>query len=223
MPAAAAGQPGVRSYTVARGALEPGPAGGLTPEELASVYGYDPAAGGSGQTIALVDAYDDPAIESDLAAFDTEYGIAACTKANGCFTKVSQTGSPTALPTPDKSGWSVEVSLDVEVAHSVCPKCKILLVEAKNETFKNLAAAVGEAVSLGATEVSNSYGGPEGVLGSGRTCRLQTPRCRDRRVRRETAATTTGRCTPTKANPSPPNSPTRPHRCRPWWRSVAQR
>ncbi|HTA34051.1 MAG TPA: PKD domain-containing protein [Solirubrobacteraceae bacterium] len=175
MPAAAAGEPGVSSYTVARGALEPGPAGGLTPEELASAYGYSPAAGGSGQTIALVDAYDDPTIEGDLATFDAEYGIAACTKADGCFTKVSQTGSPLLLPTADKSGWSVETALDVEMAHSVCPKCKILLVEAKNESFKNLAAAVGEAVSLGATEVSNSYGGPEDLLGSSERAAYKHP------------------------------------------------
>ncbi len=166
VPAAAAGEPGVSSYTAVRGALEPGPADGLTPEELASAYGYSPAAGGSGQTIALIDAYDDPTIEADLATFDAEYEIAACTKANGCFTKVSQTGSPILLPAPDKSGWSVETALDVEMAHSVCPKCKILLVEAKNESFRNLAATVGEAVSLGATEVSNSYGGPEDLLGS---------------------------------------------------------
>jgi PKD repeat protein len=166
VPSTAAGEPGVRPYTATRGALESGPAGGLTPEELASVYGYNPAIGGSGQTIALVDAYDDPNIESDLATFDAEYRIAPCTKENGCFTKVSQTGSTTSLPVPDTSGWSVEIALDVEMAHSACPNCKILLVEAKNESFKNLAAAVGEAVSLKATEVSNSYGGSEDLLGS---------------------------------------------------------
>jgi PKD repeat protein len=175
VPAAAAGTPGVSAYTAAPGAAEPGPADGLTPEELASAYGYSPAAGGSGQTIALIDAYDDPAIEGDLATFDAEYGIAACTKADGCFTKVSQTGSPLLLPAADRSGWSVETALDVEMAHSVCPKCKILLVEAKNESFKNLAAAVGEAVSLGATEVSNSYGGPEDLLGSSERAAYKHP------------------------------------------------
>jgi hypothetical protein len=163
--AAAAGEPGVRSYRAAAGALESGPAGGLTPAELASAYGYSSAAGGSGQTIAIVDAYDDPSIESDLATFDSQYGIAACTKANGCFTKVSQTGSTVLLPPADTSGWSVEISLDVEVAHSTCPNCKILLVEAKTPAFQNLATAVNEAVALGATEVSNSYGGPESPLG----------------------------------------------------------
>ena len=175
VPAAAAGEPGVRPFTATRGALESGPAGGLTPEQLASAYGYSPAAGGAGQKIALVDAYDDPKIESDLAAFDTEYGLPACTKANGCFSKVSQSGSATVLPVHDKSGWSVEISLDVEMAHSACPNCKILLVEANNESFKNLAAAVGEAVSLGATEVSNSYGGPESGLGSAELAAYKHP------------------------------------------------
>lgn len=166
VPATDADDPGVRPYKAAAGALESGPGGtGLTPADLASAYGYDPAAGGSGQTIAIVDAYDDPNIESDLATFDSEYGIAACTKANGCFTKISQTGSATSLPAEDTKGWSVEISLDVETAHSTCPNCKILLVEAESESFKNLGTAVAEAISLKATEISNSYGGPEGELG----------------------------------------------------------
>jgi PKD repeat protein len=166
VPATDADEPGVRPYKAAAGALESGPGGtGLTPADLASAYGYDPSAGGSGQTIAIVDAYDDPNIEGDLATFDSEYGIAACTTANGCFTKVSQTGSTTSLPEADRTGWSVEIALDVETAHSTCPNCKILLVEAESESFKNLAAAVQEAVALGATEVSNSYGGPEAESG----------------------------------------------------------
>ncbi len=152
---------GASAYTVNEGAASAGPAGGLTPALLASAYDYNPEAGGSGQTIALVDAYDDPKIEEDLATFDSEYGLAACTKANGCFTKVGQTGRTTVLPKADKEGWSVEISLDVETARGVCPKCKILLVEAKTNSYEDLAAAVDEAVSLGATEVSNSYGGPE--------------------------------------------------------------
>jgi PKD repeat protein len=164
--ATAAGEAGVTPYTAGDGALESGPVGGLTPAELASAYGFQPTAGGVGQTLAIVDAYDDPNIESDLASFDTQYGIAACTKANGCFTKVSQTGSTTTLPEADTSGWSVEISLDVEVAHSTCPNCKIVLVEAKTPSFKNLATAVEEAVAMNATEISNSYGGPESELGT---------------------------------------------------------
>ena len=124
------------------------------------------ATGGSGQTIGIVDAYDDPNLEADLQVFDAQYGLAACTTANGCLTRVSQTGSTTELPPADEVGWSVETALDVETAHAVCPKCKILLVEADSEAFSDLAAAVDKAVSLGATEVSNSYGGLESDVGA---------------------------------------------------------
>lgn len=177
---AAAGEAGVRPYAVDDGASESGPeGGGLTPAQLASAYGYEPTAGGSGQTVAIVDAYDDPDIEEDLAKFDTEYGIQACTKSNGCFTKVSQTGSTNILPEADTTGWSVEISLDVEMAHSVCPKCKILLVEANSASLEDLATAVNEAFSLGATEISNSYGGPEGELGPTGKSRVQPSRSRN--------------------------------------------
>jgi hypothetical protein len=161
-----AAQPGVKPYAIGDGASKSGPAGGLTPAELASSYGYDSSAGGAGQTVAIVDAYDDPAIEADLANFDTQYGLASCTHANGCFTKVSQTGSEAFLPEADTSGWSVEIALDVDTVRAACQSCKILLVEAKSPSLANLAAAVNEAVGMKATEVSNSYGGPEGSLGS---------------------------------------------------------
>lgn len=161
-PSSEAARAGVRPFTVNAGASESGPAGGLTPAQLASAYGYDPSASGAGQTVAIVDAFDDPKIEANLAKFDTQYGLAECTEANGCFKKVGQTGKTTSLPAADKTGWSVETSLDVETAHAACPNCKILLVEANNAKFASLGAAVNEAVELGASEVSNSYGGPEG-------------------------------------------------------------
>ncbi|HEY5344290.1 MAG TPA: S8 family serine peptidase, partial [Solirubrobacteraceae bacterium] len=142
------------------GASEAGPEGGLTPAQLASAYEYDPAEGGAGQTVAIVDAYDEPKIEADLGKFDENYKLAPCTIANGCFKKVSQTGSTTSLPAAEPE-WGVEISLDVETVHSVCPKCKILLVEANEPTDVDLAEGVNEAVKLGATEVSNSYGGSE--------------------------------------------------------------
>jgi subtilase family serine protease len=164
--AAPAGSAGAKPYTAAAGAVSAGPAGGLTPGDLASAYGYAPSSGGAGQTVAIVDAYDDPKIEQDLAAFDAQYGLSSCTTANGCFKKVGQTGATTALPAADKVGWSVEMALDVETVHSVCPACTIILVEANSETFADLAASVDEAVNLGATEVSNSYGGLETAFGA---------------------------------------------------------
>ena len=151
-------------YTVNDGASASGPAGGLTPQQIATAYSYDPSAGGAGQTVAIVDAFDDPQVEADLATFDTHYGLPACTAANGCFEKVGQTGSKIALPVADTSGWSVEIALDVETVHSACQRCKILLVEANEPTYEDLAAAVNKAVAKGATEVSNSYGGPEAGL-----------------------------------------------------------
>jgi subtilase family serine protease len=163
---AAAGAAGARSYQLGAGAVSRGPAGGLTPADLASAYGYSPSVGGTGQTVAIVDAYDDPNIESDLATFDGNYGLVPCTTANGCFKKVGQTGSATSLPPPDTAGWSVEMSLDVETVHGVCPNCKILLVEANSARIADLAASVNEAVSLGADEVSNSYGTPEAGMGA---------------------------------------------------------
>jgi PKD repeat protein len=162
VPSSEAGTPGVEPFTFGDGDHESGPAGGLTPRDLESAYEYNATASGSGQTVAIVDAFDDPNIESDLATFDTHYGLSECTTSDGCLTKVSQTGSTTSLPKADTSGWSIEISLDVETVHSVCPECKILLVEAKNEESSNLADAVDEAVAMKADEVSNSYGGPEG-------------------------------------------------------------
>jgi subtilase family serine protease len=135
-----------------------GPAGGLTPGDLASAYGFTSTAASS-QTVAIVDAYNDPDIGTDLNGFDSQYHLASCTTGNHCLKVVGQTGG--AVPGNDTTGWSVEESLDVEAVHSVCQKCKIILVEATSPSTGNLATAVQEAYKLGAKEISNSYGGPE--------------------------------------------------------------
>ncbi len=165
------GTPGARAFTISAGAMAAGtigPAGGLTPGDLASAYGLT-TTGGSGQTVGIVDAYNDPDLNSDLQTFDGEYGLATCSTSSGCLTIVNQSGASSPLAPNDESGWSVETSLDVETVHSVCQSCKILLVEANSNSFTNLADAENEAVKLGATEVSNSFGGPE----SGSTSTLQ--------------------------------------------------
>jgi PKD repeat protein len=174
-PVSSGAVPGARAYRVNDGASSSGPAGGLTPAQLASAYEYDNALGGTGQTVGIVDAYDDPKIEEDLAKFDSYYGLSACTHEDGCFEKVGQTGSAKSLPAADTSGWSVETSLDVETVHSVCPNCRILLVEADSESYEDLAAAVDEAVKLGSTEVSNSYGGPEEGIGASEKAAYEHP------------------------------------------------
>ena len=144
----------------ARGRIQPfaSPAG-YGPAELASAY-HLPPGGGAGQTIAIVDAMDAPNLEADLAVYRSHFGLPPCTSANGCFKKVGQTGSTTALPAAD-DGWAEEITLDVDMASAICPSCKILLVEASSPTTANLGAAVNQAVRLGATVVSNSYGGDE--------------------------------------------------------------
>ncbi len=109
--------------------------------------------------VAIVDAYDDPNIEADLGTFDANYGLPACTTANGCFRKVNQTGG-TSHPVANAS-WALEISLDVETVHEICPACHILLVEASSASIANLGAAENEAVKLGATEISNSWGSSE--------------------------------------------------------------
>ncbi len=154
------GTPGAMAFKVGGASYSTGPAGGYTPGDLASAYEFSPSATGQGQTVAIVDAYNDPNIEPDLQEFDTNYGLATCTTANGCLTVVNQTGGST-LPADDTTGWSVEESLDVETVHSVCEGCNILLVEANSASISDLATADEEAYELGATEVTNSWGGGE--------------------------------------------------------------
>ncbi|SEN68242.1 S53 family peptidase [Actinacidiphila rubida] len=131
---------------------------GYGPSDLHSAYAL-PSSGGSGATVAIVDAYDDPNAEADLATYRSTYGLAACTTANGCFKKVGQSGT-SSLPSAD-AGWAEEISLDLDMVSATCPSCHILLVEASSATMANLGKSVNTAVSLGAKYVSNSYGGGE--------------------------------------------------------------
>lgn len=134
---------------------------GFGPADLQAAYGLAAAAASNGatQTIAIVDAYNAPNAENDMNVYRAQFGLPSCTTANGCFRKVSQTGT-TTYPKND-GGWAQETSLDLDMASAICPRCKILLVEANSASFANLSAAVDEAVKLGATVVSNSYGGSE--------------------------------------------------------------
>ncbi len=136
-----------------------GPRGGYTPGDLATAYGFDPnAAASRGNVLAIVDAFNDPNVRSDLNAFDAKYGLPAETSTS--FRVVGQNGGST-LPAKDTTGWSVEEALDVESARAVCHLCSIVLVEANSTGFGDLAAAVNTAAALGAKEISNSYGGSE--------------------------------------------------------------
>lgn len=133
-----------------------GPAGGLTPYALQTAYGVD-AGAATNQMVAVVDAYDDPKIWWELNAFDKKYGLAPET--TDSFSRVDQRGGRT-FPSAD-AGWAVEEALDVEAVRAMCHRCRIRLVEADNSSSANLAYAANRAVAIGATVVSNSYGGPE--------------------------------------------------------------
>ncbi|TMD30044.1 MAG: peptidase S8/S53 subtilisin kexin sedolisin, partial [Chloroflexi bacterium] len=132
---------------------------GLSPATVKSAYGFPTSStAGAGTTIAIVDAYDHPKIESDLAVFSTQFGLPACTTANGCFTKVDQNGG-TSYPKRN-AGWALEIALDVEWAHAIAPGARILLVEATSNSFTNLLAAEDYARTH-AQYVSNSWGAAE--------------------------------------------------------------
>ena len=136
---------------------------GYTPAQIRQAYGFNNitfnngtvAGDGSGTTIAIVDAYDDPNIASDLHQFDSAFGLS-----DPVFTKVNESGG-TSLPKAD-SGWASEISLDVEWAHAIAQKAKILLVEAASSSLSDLLTAVNYARSVsGVVAVSMSWGGSD--------------------------------------------------------------
>lgn len=139
---------------------------GFSPADLRSAYKVSGHALGS-PIVAIVDAYDDPTIKSDLDIYSKQFGlpILPVCKSNvarssvTCFTKVSQRGT-SSLPKAN-GGWAVEIALDVEAVHALCENCSIVLVEATSPNMNNLLTAEDTAVKLGASVVSNSWGGPE--------------------------------------------------------------
>ncbi len=135
---------------------------GYAPASLQAAYAV-PAAAGSGPTVAIVDAYDNPNVESDLATYRAQFGLPSCTSATGCFRKVNQSGG-SSMPRGD-TGWGQEIALDVEMVSAVCPGCKILLVEASSSSLANLLTAENLAASR-AQYVSNSWGTNEFSLES---------------------------------------------------------
>jgi subtilase family serine protease len=132
---------------------------GYWPADLQRAYALPSSTAGTGQTIAIVDAYDAPSAESDLAVYRSQFGLPPCTTANGCFRKVNQNGTK-SYPKRN-AGWAQETSLDLDMASAICPNCKILLVEATNNSLVNLGTAVNRAALMGANTISNSYGSLE--------------------------------------------------------------
>ena len=135
---------------------------GYGPADLQSAYNLPSSAAGRGQTVAVVDAYDNPDAASDLATYRAAWGLPPCTVASGCFRQVNQEGQASPRPaSAGTTGWGTEESLDVDMVSATCPNCAIVLVEANSDDISDLGAGVDAAVALGARYISNSYGGPE--------------------------------------------------------------
>ena len=132
--------------------------GGYNPVDIRSAYNLTSSSSG-GRTVAIVDAYNAATAEADLGVYRAQFGLSACTTANGCFRKVNQTGG-SSLPSNNAS-WGQETSLDLDMVSATCPDCKILLVEATSASFANLGAAVNYAAGQGVAAISNSYGGSD--------------------------------------------------------------
>ncbi len=131
---------------------------GYSPLQIEGAYSLNGTYTGSGKTIAIVDAYDDPTATNDFDVFSSQWGLPTIAGGCNCFTKVDQTGG-TNYPRTN-SGWALEISLDIEWAHAIAPQAHILLVEANSNSFANLLAAEDYATAQ-AQVVSNSWGGSE--------------------------------------------------------------
>ena len=131
---------------------------GYTVAQIRHAYGFDQVSDtGTGETIAIVDAFNDPNIAADLHTFDVKMGIADPPS----LTVESQTGGSVSTLKTD-AGWASEISLDVEWAHAIAPNAKIVLVEANTDSLSNLMAAVNTARNISSVSVvSMSWGGSE--------------------------------------------------------------
>jgi subtilase family serine protease len=134
---------------------------GLSPADIAAAYKL-PTSRNPHETVAVVDAFQTPKLAANLAVYRSHYGLGACKESTGCLRVVNEKGNASPLPASAvPSGWDVETMLDVSMVSAVCPHCKILVVEARNDSYANLAAAENTAARLGAQVISNSYGTPE--------------------------------------------------------------
>src|SRR5271165_1349738 len=176
---------------------------GLRPADLADAYfPGEKAEAPDAQTIALVDAYNDPEAEADLNSYSREFKLpklSRCARAatNDCFEQVNQRGETANLPFPESEaargaelevcidpeasestrqaacenvaeadGWALEMATDIETSHAVCQNCRILVVEARSPEYPDLEEAENTAARLGASEISNSWTGPEPISDS---------------------------------------------------------
>lgn len=164
-----------------------------TPAQIRAAYGLPalPPSGttltaalaaqlGAGQTIYIVDAMHNPNVAAELAAFNSKFGLPACTQksiatgavlplaapsASSCELSVvynTSAGALTATQPAYDAGWATEISLDVQWAHATAPLARIVLIEAASASVDNLQGAVRLANAMGPGVVSMSFGAPEG-------------------------------------------------------------
>lgn len=127
---------------------------GYHPPEIQALYGLP--ASNAGATVAIVDAYDAPLAEADLAVYRAAFGLPPCTSTNGCFRKLNQRGASGPYPIASQA-WAQEIALDLEMVSAVCPHCDLVLVEADSALLDDLGAAVDTAATLHPSAISNSY------------------------------------------------------------------
>ncbi|HEX3369122.1 MAG TPA: hypothetical protein VHS56_06070 [Candidatus Cybelea sp.] len=155
LPAAlnAASQSGTThtNVVVLRRGLRPDAPPGWSPADLEAAYDLPSSSQGTGQIVAIVDAYDNPNVSADLASYRSTFGLPPAN-----FTKYNQDGQTGDYP-EGSSAWGVEIDLDVETLSASCPNCTIDLVEANSDGAKDLEAALAQAVKLGAHVVSVSW------------------------------------------------------------------
>ena len=139
-----------------------------SPWDLECAYNLQTApTGGVGQTVVVVDAYDDPNAESDLGSYRSQFRMPACTTADGCFRKLNEWGQASSYPAADNNGgWELEESLDLDMVSAACPNCRIVLVEAASTSFSDMDAAENAAASLHPAAISDSWGANESNMGS---------------------------------------------------------
>jgi hypothetical protein len=143
----------------------------FSPSTIRTAYGvssisFNGATGdGTGQTIAIVDAFNDPDIIPDANSFSSEFGLPQFNGSGEPTLQVLNENGGTSLtnvPNATAGNWDVEESLDVEWAHSIAPNANVILYEANSAEFSDLLTAVQTAATHPlVSAVSMSWGGSE--------------------------------------------------------------
>jgi len=138
---------------------------GYCPIDLQDAYNIPSLTRGKGKAVAIVDAFGYKHAAADLAVYRKTMGLKTCGTANRCLRIVNQEGHSSPLPPepPPSDDWRGEQSLDLDMVSAMCPNCKIVLVQTKDNFTNNLYAGVKTAGTLGPKFIGVSWGGgPEG-------------------------------------------------------------